>query len=126
MKRPASNPSSGNQGQHYSSYQQGVYYASEQTKTLADTQKTYYQADEAASNVLNKLTGQRQQLEGAHDNVWEMRVSTEAAKREIQAREFILFVLWFDCKSRALLPIIFTSMLQFKKSICGKRPGYTP
>lgn len=87
MKRPSSNPSSGNNNkgqQHYSSYQQGVYYAESQTKTLQDTTKTYHQADETATNVLHHMTAQRQQLHGANDNVWEMRQATEKAKREME------------------------------------------
>ena len=85
MKRPSSNPSSGNKaGPQYSSYQQGVYYAADQTKTLQDTTKTYYQAEETSTNVLERMTAQRQQLQGATDNVWEMRETTEKAKQEIQ------------------------------------------
>jgi predicted nucleic acid-binding Zn-ribbon protein len=83
MKRPS--PTMNNkQGHQFTSYQQGVYYASDQTNTLHDTTKTMYETDEAASNVLHKMTAQRQQIEGAHENVWEMRKTTETAKREIQ------------------------------------------
>jgi hypothetical protein len=85
MKR-ASTPSSGNspKAQHYTSYQQGVYYAADQTKTLEDSNKAYYQADETANKVLQQMTTQRQQVEGAHDDVWVMRQATEQAKRELQ------------------------------------------
>jgi len=69
----------------FSGYQPPIHYASDQTKTLEDSTKVYYQADETAGNVLQKMTAQRQQLEGAHDNVWEMRQATEAAKRELKA-----------------------------------------
>ena len=65
------------------SYQPPVHYAADQTKTLEDTTKAYYQADETAANVLQKMTNQRQQIEGAHNNVWEMRQATEKAKREL-------------------------------------------
>jgi hypothetical protein len=95
MKRPNSNPPSGNAGNSntstkpwFSSYQSGyqppVHYANDQTSTLQETTKTYYQADETAGNVLNKMTMQRSQLESAHGSVWEMRQATAAAKRQIE------------------------------------------
>ena len=99
MKRPStSNPSSGSGGSanNYNSYQQGgasatttgyqppVFYAADQTKTLEDTTKTYYQADETAAHVLNQMTAQRQQILGAHDNVFEMRNTAAQAKRELE------------------------------------------
>jgi hypothetical protein len=93
---PGTTPDTG--GHRYPSYQQGgaaatlfggyqppVHYASDQTKTLEDATKTFYEADETAGNVLQKMTAQRQQISLASGNVWEMRTATEAAKREIQA-----------------------------------------
>lgn len=65
-------------------YQPPVFYASDQTNVLEDATKTYYQADETAGHVLNQLTTQRQQIMGAHDNVWQMRQTTEQAKRELE------------------------------------------
>jgi len=96
MKRPSSNPSSGNGRPvtSYQSYQSGgsnlpagyqppIHYASDQTRTLEDTTKTYYQTDETSQQVLQTLKVQRQQLGSAHDDVWQMRQATEQAKREI-------------------------------------------
>lgn len=91
MKRPnTSNPSSGNN--NYSSYQQGanqyqpsVHYAADQTSVLEDTTKAYYQADESAAAVLQSMTSQKQQLNSASNNVWDMRQTTEKAKRELEA-----------------------------------------
>jgi hypothetical protein len=98
MKRPHSNPSSGNAaannnsnnsnkpwlGSYQAGYQPPVHYASDQTQTLEDAAKTYYQTDETAGNVLNKMTQQRSQLQSAHGSVWEMRQATAAAKRQIE------------------------------------------
>lgn len=92
MKRPGSNPSTGNSRPFPSyqsagttpGYQPPVHYAADQTAVLEDTAKTYYQADETAGNVLAKMTAQRQQLTSAADNVWEMRHATDTAKRELQ------------------------------------------
>jgi hypothetical protein len=69
----------------FGGYQPPVHYASDQTKTLEDAAKTFYEADETAGNVLQKMTAQRHQIHSASDNVWEMRGATESAKREIQA-----------------------------------------
>jgi hypothetical protein len=94
MKRPnTSNPSSGNGNRtNYGSYQQGgnqqyqppVHYAADQTAVLEDSTKAYYQADETAAAVLQSMTAQKQQINGASSNVWDMRQATEKAKRELQ------------------------------------------
>ena len=84
MKRSSSG---NNRKQTYSSYQQGVYYAAEQTKNLEDTTRTYHQTDDTANQVLHQMTTQRQQIEGGHENVVQMRAATEQAKRELQALE---------------------------------------
>lgn len=65
-------------------YQPPVFYASDQTDVLRDTTKTFYQADETAGRVLDQLTLQRQQISGAHDNVWHLRQTAEKAKRELE------------------------------------------
>lgn len=94
MKRPSSNPSSGNGNPGssskpwFSSYQSGyqppVHYANDQTETLKDTARTYYQADDTAGTVLQKMSQQRSQLQSAHGSVHEMRLATAAAKRQIE------------------------------------------
>ncbi|GKY95256.1 hypothetical protein MPSEU_000488000 [Mayamaea pseudoterrestris] len=96
MKRANSNLSSGNNNVSsssskpwFSSYQSGgyqppVHYASDQTHTLQDTAKTYYQTDETANNVLQKMTIQRSQLQSAHGSVHEMQQATAAARRQIE------------------------------------------
>lgn len=70
------------------SYQHGgyrppIHYAADQTKTLEDSTQAYYQADETAARVLNQMTAQRQQIQGANNSVWGMREATEKAKREM-------------------------------------------
>jgi hypothetical protein len=99
MKRPInSNPNSGNRFQSYqkgggfsasgapvgTGYQPPVFYAESQTRTIEDTTKNFYQADETAGNVLNQLTSQRHQILGAHDNVSRMRETTDKAKKEME------------------------------------------
>jgi hypothetical protein len=41
------------------------------------------QAENTAGNVLTQMQTQRQQLKGAHNNVWEMRQAAEKAKQDI-------------------------------------------
>jgi hypothetical protein len=116
MKRPnSSNPSSGNGNRtNYGSYQQGgnqqyqppVHYAADQTAVLEDSTKAYYQADETAAAVLQSMTAQKQQINGASSNVWDMRQATEKAKRELQQlhtkyrvkkqRLYVTIALWLD------------------------------
>ena len=82
MKRPTSSANTYNSYQH--GYQPPVFYAADQTKTLEDTTKTFYQADETAGHVLNSLQAQRQQISHAHTNANGMRETTDAAKRELE------------------------------------------
>jgi len=65
-------------------YRPPVHYAADQTQQLEGTTRAYYQADETARNVLQKMSEQRRQLEGAHQDADEMRHLTEAAKRELK------------------------------------------
>lgn len=87
-------PSSGNSknglNNRFTSYQKGgsyeppgQTYAEQQTNVLEDTVKTHYQAETTAANVLTQMHTQRHQLQGASDDVWEMRKTTEEAKREL-------------------------------------------
>lgn len=84
--------SSGNSGlnNRFNSYQQGSYqppvsaYAQKQTEVLTDTVKTQYEAEGTANAVLTRMTEQRHQLTGAHDDVWHMRSATEKARQELQ------------------------------------------
>lgn len=86
--------SSSYQNQQGNSYQntQGSYqppadqtYAEQQTNIVHDTVKTHFQAEETAKTVLSQLHTQRHQLGGAADDVWNMRIATEQAKRELEA-----------------------------------------
>ena len=83
-----STPGSSSLNNRFNSYQQsynGKTLAEEQTSTLQDTVATQYQAEETANAVLNKLHGQRQQIQSANDDVWETRQLTEETKRELVA-----------------------------------------
>lgn len=80
MKRPTS----GNYNSYQHGYQPPVFYAADQTKTLEDTTKTFYQADETAGHVLHTLQGQRQQISSAHNNAKSMKDMTDETKRELE------------------------------------------
>lgn len=58
-------------------------YAQQQAGVMTDTLKTQYQAEGTANAVLSQMTTQRYQLQGAHDNVGQMKETTEQAKKEI-------------------------------------------
>ena len=84
-------PSSDGLSNRYSSYQQnGSYvppaqqYAEKQTNNVSDTVKTQYEAENTANAVLQQLNAQRQQLQGANEDVWDMRNATEETKRELR------------------------------------------
>mmetsp|Transcript_6283 Transcript_6283/g.9507 ORF Transcript_6283/g.9507 Transcript_6283/m.9507 type:complete len:132 (-) Transcript_6283:56-451(-) len=75
----------------FNSYQQqgsyvppGMSYAEQQNTTISDTVKTQYQAESTANAVLNQLHAQRGQLQGANEDVWDMRQATEQTKRELR------------------------------------------
>ena len=84
MSAPAG---SGGLSDRFNSYQQAQSsgIAEQQTNVLGDTVATQYQAEETANAVLNKLHGQRQQFQGANDDVMETRQITEETKRELRA-----------------------------------------
>lgn len=103
MKRNNSGGNGGNGGNRYPSYQKSgatppgaaagtvpmgyqppVHYAADQTKALEDTTRAFYQADETAGHVLEKMTAQRQQLNAGHADVFALRQATEQARRELQ------------------------------------------
>mmetsp|Transcript_10256 Transcript_10256/g.21587 ORF Transcript_10256/g.21587 Transcript_10256/m.21587 type:complete len:156 (-) Transcript_10256:349-816(-) len=55
----------------------------QQTQMMEDTLRTNYEAEGTAATVLSQMTTQRYQLQSAHDNVYDMRETTEKAKREL-------------------------------------------
>eukprot|EP00527_Entomoneis_sp_CCMP2396_P008440 CAMPEP_0198146788 /NCGR_PEP_ID=MMETSP1443-20131203/31409_1 /TAXON_ID=186043 /ORGANISM="Entomoneis sp., Strain CCMP2396" /LENGTH=137 /DNA_ID=CAMNT_0043810865 /DNA_START=55 /DNA_END=468 /DNA_ORIENTATION=- len=65
------------------SYQPPVHYAKDQTKSLEDTTRIFHQADETATKVLSTMTHQRNQIEGAHEDVHDMRHAMKKAKEEL-------------------------------------------
>ena len=84
-------PSSDGLNNRFNSYQQsgsyvppGTTFAEQQTNVISDTVKTQYQAEQTANAVLSQLHAQRQQLQGANDDVWDMRQATEQTKRELR------------------------------------------
>mmetsp|Transcript_32307 Transcript_32307/g.39687 ORF Transcript_32307/g.39687 Transcript_32307/m.39687 type:complete len:167 (+) Transcript_32307:140-640(+) len=58
-------------------------YVQQQTQTTEDSLRTQYQAEATANTVLSQMTTQRYQLQNAHDRVYDMRETTEKAKREL-------------------------------------------
>ena len=79
------------EGQSYQKSSAGSYqppkvkgtFPGQQTQVMEDTLRTHYEAEGTASAVLSQMTTQRYQLQGAHDNVFHMRETTEKAKREL-------------------------------------------
>jgi hypothetical protein len=85
-------PSSDGLNNRFNSYQQSGSYvppgrtlADQQTNTLSDTVKTQYEAESTANAVLSQLHGQREQFQGANNDVWDMRKATEQTKRELES-----------------------------------------
>eukprot|EP00594_Rhizosolenia_setigera_P013309 CAMPEP_0178965960 /NCGR_PEP_ID=MMETSP0789-20121207/16636_1 /TAXON_ID=3005 /ORGANISM="Rhizosolenia setigera, Strain CCMP 1694" /LENGTH=119 /DNA_ID=CAMNT_0020651131 /DNA_START=180 /DNA_END=539 /DNA_ORIENTATION=+ len=61
----------------------GTTYAEQQTGVVEDSLRTQYQAEATANTVMAQMTTQRYQLQGARDNVADMRQTTEKAKKEL-------------------------------------------
>mmetsp|Transcript_32494 Transcript_32494/g.34975 ORF Transcript_32494/g.34975 Transcript_32494/m.34975 type:complete len:124 (+) Transcript_32494:125-496(+) len=105
-------PGSGVLNNRFNSYQQsysGKTVAEQQTNCLGDTVATQYQAEETANAVLNQLHGQRQQIQGANDDVWKTRQLTEETKRELRA----LQAKYREKKNRLKVIIAFLGLLDF-------------
>lgn len=60
-----------------------VSYAQQQTAVMEDTMRTHYETEATSAAVLAQMRTQRGQLQGAHDNVWEMRQAAEKAREDI-------------------------------------------
>jgi len=105
-------PGSGVLNNRFNSYQQsysGKTVAEQQTNCLGDAVATQYQAEETANAVLNQLHGQRQQIQGANDDVWKTRQLTEETKRELRA----LQAKYREKKNRLKVIIAFLGLLDF-------------
>lgn len=105
-------PGSAGLSNRFVSYQQsysGKALAEEQTNTLRDTVSTHYQAAETANAVLNQLHGQRQQIQGANDDVWQTRQLTEETKRELRA----LSAKYREKKNKLKVIIVMLGILDF-------------
>ncbi|KAL7507350.1 hypothetical protein ACHAXN_005332 [Cyclotella atomus] len=62
----------------------GVKYAEQQTGVMEDTLRTHVQAETTANTVLATLHAQRQQLQNANDDTWQMRTNVALAQRELK------------------------------------------
>merc|ERR1712238_232306 len=93
-------PGSGVLNNRFNSYQQSY-----SGKTVA----TQYQAEVTANAVLNQLHGQRQQIQGANDDVWDTRQVTEETKRELRA----LQAKYREKKNRLKVIIAFLGLPDF-------------
>ena len=86
-RRPNSANNSGNGSYQHSSYQapqmQGTY-AEQQTGVVEDTVRTHIQAETTANNVLETMQAQRQQLQNANEDTWNMRTNVANAQRELR------------------------------------------
>ena len=70
-------------GSAYTPPVQGRTFAEQQTNVLADTVTTQYDTEGTAANVLNQMHTQRQQLQGARNDVFGMQEATAEAKKEL-------------------------------------------
>eukprot|EP00979_Chaetoceros_neogracilis_P001947 scaffold349_cov267-Chaetoceros_neogracile.AAC.42 len=64
-------------------------YAQQQTQVIEDSMRAHYETEATSAAVLSQMRTQRGQLQGAHDNVWEMRQAAEKAKMDISSMEII-------------------------------------
>ncbi|KAL3781091.1 hypothetical protein ACHAWO_005905 [Cyclotella atomus] len=62
----------------------GVKYAEQQMGVMEDTSRTHVQAETTANTVLATLHAQRQQLQNANDDTWQMRTNVALAQRELK------------------------------------------
>ncbi|KAL7552987.1 hypothetical protein ACHAWF_016227 [Thalassiosira exigua] len=62
----------------------GTAYAEQQTGVVEDTLRTHIQAETTATNVLEKMHAQREQLQNANDDTWQMRTNVANAQRELK------------------------------------------
>jgi chromosome segregation ATPase len=91
MPRSPRTPTGDGLNNRFNSYQQSGSYvppgqnvAEAQTNTLSETVKTQYQAENTANAVLHQMNAQRQQIQEANKDVWDMRQATDATKRELR------------------------------------------
>lgn len=59
-------------------------YAEQQTQVVEDTMRTHVHAETTANTVLASLHAQRQQLQNANDDTWQMRTNVANAQRELK------------------------------------------
>ena len=62
----------------------GTTFAEQQTTVVEDTMRTHVQAETTANTVLATLHAQRQQLQNANDDTWQMRTNVANAQRELR------------------------------------------
>jgi hypothetical protein len=59
-------------------------YADQQTQVVEDAMRTHVQAETTANTVMATLHAQRQQLQNANDDTWQMRTNVANAQRELK------------------------------------------
>ncbi|EED92918.1 predicted protein [Thalassiosira pseudonana CCMP1335] len=74
----------GDGGYNYQPPQLTGTYADQQTNVMEDTMRTHVQAETTANTVLATLHAQRQQLQNANDDTWQMRTNVAIAQRELK------------------------------------------
>ena len=62
----------------------GDTYVEQQTHMIEDIARTNIEVETNANNILSTLYGQRQQLQNANDNTWQMRTNVASAQRELK------------------------------------------
>lgn len=61
-----------------------VSYANRQSQVVEDSLRTFIRAENAASNVLETLQMQRQQLRKANDDTWKIRSNAIKAQQQLK------------------------------------------
>ncbi|KAL3823746.1 hypothetical protein ACHAXA_004839 [Cyclostephanos tholiformis] len=59
-------------------------YAEQQTQIVEDAMRTHVQAETTANTVMATLHAQRQQLQNANDDTWQMRTNVASAQQELR------------------------------------------
>lgn len=70
----------------------GNAYVEQQTNMIEDIARTNIQVETNANNLLSTLYGQRQQLQAANDNTWQMRSNVVCAQRELKELQHKAFI----------------------------------
>ena len=70
----------------------GNTYIEQQTNMIEDIARTNIEVETNANNILSTLYGQRNQIQNANDNTWQMRANVVNAQRELKELQHKAFM----------------------------------